>query len=57
MRAQTLTEAVQELYALFDPALKVEATKEQSLFITDGKAAMIFFRYLPSDNNSVSVPF
>ena len=33
MRAETLAEAVQELCVRFDPALMIEATKDQSLFI------------------------
>ena len=57
MRAETLAEVVQELYVRFDPALKTEATKDQSLFITDRNAAMIFFRYLPSGNVTYPTPF
>ncbi|MES2662966.1 MAG: hypothetical protein V4629_06660 [Pseudomonadota bacterium] len=57
MRAETLAEAVQELYIRFDPALMIEATKDQSLFITDRNAAMIFFRYLPSEINTLTTPF
>ena len=57
MRAETLAEAVQELYVRFDPALMIEATKDQSLFITDRNAAMIFFRYLPNENNPLPTPF
>ena len=33
--------------------LTIEATKDQSLFITDRNAAMIFFKYVPNEN----VPF
>lgn len=57
MRAETLAEALQELYVRFDPALMIEATKDQSLFITDRNAAMIFFRYLPSEINTLPTPF
>ena len=57
MRAETLAEAVQELYVRFDPALMIEATKDQSLFITNRNAAMIFFRYLPSENDTLPTPF
>ena len=57
MRAETLAEAVQELYVRFDPALMIEATKDQSLFITDRNTAMIFFRYLPNENNPLPTPF
>ena len=57
MRAETLAEAVQELYVRFDPALMIEATKDQSLFITDRNVAMIFFRYLPDENNPLPTPF
>jgi len=57
MRAETLAEAVQELYVRFNSALMIEATKDQSLFITDKNAAMIFFRYLPSEINPLATPF
>lgn len=57
MRAETLAEAVQELYVRFDPALMMEASKDQSLYITDRNAAMIFFRYLPDENNPLPTPF
>ena len=57
MRAETLAEAVQELYVRFDAALMIEATKDQSLFITDRNAAMIFFRYLPNEKNPITLPF
>lgn len=57
MRAETLAEAVQELHVRFDPAVMIEATKDQSLFITDRNAAMIFFRYLPSETNTLPTPF
>ena len=57
MRAETLAEVVQELYVRFDPALMIEATKDQSLFITDRNAAMIFFRYIPSENMTLPTPF
>jgi hypothetical protein len=57
MRAETIAEAVQELYVRFDPALMMEATKDNSLYITDRNTAMIFFRYLPNENNPLSTPF
>ena len=57
LRAETLAKAVQELYVRFNPALMIEATKDQSLFITDRNAAMIFFRCLPNENNPIALPF
>lgn len=57
MRAETIAEAVQELYVRFDPALMMEATKDNSLYITDRNTAMIFFRYLPNENNFLPTPF
>lgn len=57
MRAETLAEVVQELYVRFYPALLIEVTKDQSLLITDRNAAMIFFRYLPSEINTLPTPF
>ena len=57
MRSETLAEAVQELYVRFDPALMIEATKDQSLFITDRNAAMILFKYLPNENNPLLYHF
>lgn len=57
MRAETIAEAVQELHVRFDPALIIEATKDNSLYITDRDTAMIFFRYLPTENNPLPTPF
>lgn len=57
MRAETIAEAVQELYTRFDTALMIEATKDNSLYITDRNAAMIFFRYLPNEKDVLSTPF
>ena len=57
MRAETIAEAVQELYVRFAPALMTEATKGNSLYITDRDTAMIFFRYLPTENNPLPTPF
>lgn len=57
MRAETIAEAVQELYVRFDPALMIEATKDNSLYITDRNAAMIFFRYLPDESTDLPTPF
>ena len=57
MRAETLAEAVEELYVRFDHDIMLEATKDNSLYITDRNAAMIFFRYLPDSNKPLSTPF
>jgi hypothetical protein len=57
MRAETIAEAVQELYVRFDPVLMIEATKDNSLYITDRDTAMIFFRYLPTENNHLPTSF
>ena len=57
MRAETIAEAVQELYLRFDAALMIEATKDNSLYITDRNTAMIFFRYLPDESTVLPTPF
>lgn len=57
MRAESIAEAVQELYTRFDAVVMIEATKDKSLYITDRNAAMIFFRYLPNENDSLPTPF
>ena len=36
---------------------EAKAVLDQSLFITDRNAAMIFFRYLPNENNPLPTPF
>ncbi len=56
MQAETLAEAVQELYTRFDTAVMLEASKS-GIFITEANAPMIFFRYLPDENNPLPVPF
>lgn len=57
MRVETLAETVEELYVRFDHDIMLEATKDNSLYITDRNAAMIFFRYLPDPNKLLSTPF
>jgi hypothetical protein len=56
MRAEKVTDAVTELYSRFDSQVMIEATKT-SLFITEANAPMIFFRYLPLENDTFKVPF
>ena len=57
MRAETIAQAVQELYSRFDTGIMVEAVKGNSLYITDRNTAMIFFRYLPKENDDLPLPF
>lgn len=56
MQAETVLEVLQELNLRFDPALMIEATK-QGVFISEANAPMIFFRYLPDENNPLPTPF
>jgi len=56
MRAQTLAEAVQELYFRFDTAVMVEATKD-SLYISEANTPMIFLRYMPREHDTLPTPF
>lgn len=57
MMAETIAEALQELHVRFDSALMMEVTNDKSLYITDRNAAMIFFRYLPSESRLLTTPF
>ena len=57
LRAETTAQAVQELYSRFDTAIMVEAVKDQSLYITEANTPMIFFRYLPKENDDLPLPF
>lgn len=57
MRAETIAEALQELYVRFDPLIVIEAAKDKCLYVSDGNAAMIFFRYLPDENKPLPIPF
>lgn len=57
MQAEKVADAVQELYTRFDTAIMVEAVRDRSLYITEANAPMIFFRYLPSDQTPLKVPF
>ena len=41
---------------MVDSVVMVEATKD-SLHITETNTPMIFLRYMPSDNDSKTVPF
>jgi hypothetical protein len=56
MQAEKVTDAIFELYSRFDSQVMVEATKN-GLFITEANTPMIFFRYLPLENDTSSVPF
>ena len=57
MRAETVADALQEHHSRFDPALMIEATKDNSLYITEANTPMIFLRYLPMENDDLSIPF
>ncbi len=57
MQAEYLVDAVQELYSRFDTAIMVEAVKDKSLYITEANVPMIFFRYLPNEENPLPTPF
>lgn len=57
LRAETTAQAVQELYSRFDTAIMVEAVKDKSLYITEANTPMIFFRYLPNEDNPLPTPF
>lgn len=57
MQAETLAEAVQEIYSRFDTAIMVEVVKDKSMYITEANAPMLFFRYLPDEDNPLPVPF
>lgn len=56
LQAETLAEALLELHTRFDSALMIEAGKN-GVFITEANAPMIFFRYLPYENNPLPTPF
>lgn len=57
MQAETAAEAVQEMYSRFDTAIMVEVVKDRSMYITEANAPMIFFRYLPNEEDALPVPF
>jgi len=57
MQAETLEEAVQELYSRFDSAIMAEVVKDRSMYITEANASMIFFRYLPNEEKPLPIPF
>jgi hypothetical protein len=56
MQAEKVADAVTELYSRFDSQVMIEATKT-GLFITEANAPMIFFRYLPLENDTLKIPF
>jgi len=45
------------LYSRFDTAIMIEAVKDKSLYITEANTPMIFFRYLPKEENPLPTPF
>lgn len=56
LQAETLSEALLELHSRFDSALMIEAGKN-GVFITEANTPMIFFRYIPDENNPLPTPF
>lgn len=57
MQAEHVVDAVHELYSRFDTAIMIEAVQDKSLYITEANTPMIFFRYLPSEEKPLPVPF
>lgn len=57
LQAEYLADAVQEIYSRFDSAIMIEAIKDKSIYITEANTPMIFFRYLPDEENPLPVPF
>lgn len=56
MQAETLADVLIELNSRFDSALMMEANRH-GIFITEANTPMVFFRYLPDENNPLPTPF
>ena len=56
MQAEYLAEAVTELYSRIDASVMIEANKN-GIYITEANTPMIFFRYLPPENDTLPTPF
>lgn len=56
MQAEFLAEAVTELHSRFDASVMIEANKN-GIYITEANTPMIFFRYLPPENDTSPTPF
>jgi hypothetical protein len=56
MQAEYLAEAVTELHSRFDASVMIEANKN-GIYITEANTPMIFFRYLPPENDTSPTPF
>lgn len=57
MQAETVADAVHELYSRFDTAIMAEVVKDKSMYITEANVPMLFFRYLPNEDAPLPVPF
>lgn len=57
MQAETVAEAVQEIYSRFDSAVMAEVVNDGSLYVTEANAPILFFRYLPDEESPLPVPF
>lgn len=56
MQAEYLADAVAELHSRFDSSVMIEANKN-GIYITEANTPMIFFRYLPPENDTSPTPF
>lgn len=56
MQAQTMAEALQEMYPRFGNGVMMEAFKN-SLYVSDKGIPMIFFRHIPNPETSSDAPF
>lgn len=56
MQAQTMAEALQEMYPRFGNAVMMEAFKN-SLYVSEKGIPMIFFRHMPSPEATSDAPF
>lgn len=56
MQAQTMAEALQEMYPRFGNAVMMEAFKN-SLYVSDKGMPMIFFRHIPKLEANSDTPF
>lgn len=56
MQAEYIEQAMMELHSRFDTSVMAEATRN-GIYITEANTPMIFFRYLPPENDTFIAPF
>lgn len=57
MQAEYLVQVIEELKLRFDSAIIIQAMNDNSIYINESNTPLLFFRYMPDEDNPLPVPF